>query len=87
MPHWKLCIQEGPPSQSCSRYHLPKEPLPQKGSFTPQEVLGRHQLSPPRVSVSTATSPAPARAVKPHFSCWDEQQDKVTQQKPSPAGP
>lgn len=37
MPHWKLCIQEGPPSQSCSWYHLPKEPLPQKGSVTPQE--------------------------------------------------
>ena len=57
-------------------------PIPQKG-YSPPKGAGPSQCQPPqpRVPNSRATSPVPGRAVKPHFSCWDEQQDKVKQQK------
>lgn len=57
-------------------------PLPPKAARP-----GRHPLLPPRAPISIGTSLAPGRAVKPHFSCWGQQQDKVKQQKQSPARP
>lgn len=67
---------------------FPRDPYPRKGCSPPKGAgPSQQQPPPPRVPISTANSPALDQAVQPHFSCWDEHQDKVEQKKQAQQAP